>query len=125
LQARILGNDWLHLDPPRHLYQFSAMGMRSMLEQAGLNVERVETGAFEMGSMGILQGILNKIIRPRDLFYNMLSTRNRCPGGMLSKLASIMGAVLLAPLCGIYAATEMAFGGGVILRYVCRKPVEP
>jgi SAM-dependent methyltransferase len=122
LQGVMTGKHWLHLDPPRHLYQFTDRAMRAMLADAGLSIESVETGAFEMGAMGILQGVLNRVIRPRDLLYNMLSTRNKCPGPLLGKSASVVLAMLLAPVCGVFAAAEMLCGGGVILRYVCRKP---
>jgi len=120
-QGQLFGSRWLHLDPPRHLFQFTDAGMQRMLKEAGLKVVSLRCAAFEMGAMGALQGVLNTLIRPRDLFYNMLSTRNRCPGSIGAKVMSVLLALILAPFCALYALLEMWSGNGVVLRYVCRK----
>ena len=41
LQARLGGEDWLHLDIPRHIYHFAPGSLTRLVEQAGLRVERI------------------------------------------------------------------------------------
>lgn len=120
-QAVRYGSDWLHLDPPRHVYQFSEKAMRQMLADAGLVIEGRRTAAFEMGAMGELQSMLNRHLRRRDLFYNMLSTRNRCPGSFAEKFKSLALALLFSEPALVIAANEIRRGEGVILRFICRK----
>lgn len=39
------GRNWLHLDPPRHIYLFNASTLTEVTRQAGFHVENVETPA--------------------------------------------------------------------------------
>ena len=43
LGHRLFGRNWLHLDPPRHLYLFNSSNMRRILEQTGFEIERCST----------------------------------------------------------------------------------
>ena len=40
LSARVFGRYWHGYDPPRHLFAFTAEGMRALLERAGFAIER-------------------------------------------------------------------------------------
>ena len=121
-QSAMVRDKAFHLDPPRHLYQFTAASLDAMLAGAGFVVQDRETASLEMGVIGALQSWLNVIICPRDLFYDMLRTRNRCAGTLRSKLASIFLAVLLTPLAFVFTLLEAACGRGPVLRVFCRKP---
>lgn len=43
LGSRRYGADWVHWDPPRHLWMFSRPSLRAVAEQSGLRVERAFT----------------------------------------------------------------------------------
>lgn len=45
---RTYGIDWLQLDPPRHLTQFSEKGMRALAKSLGLMVSKVVYDSFEL-----------------------------------------------------------------------------
>jgi SAM-dependent methyltransferase len=120
-QGRIFGNNWLHLDPPRHLYQFTGRALKQLVHRCGFEIIGEENAAFEMGAVGALQGWLNGFIKPRDLFYDMLRTRNKCRGKRGLKLASVVLSAIAAPLACLFALSEIACGSGVICRYTCRK----
>jgi len=120
-QARWTGGAWLHLDPPRHVYQYTRRALAALFERHGLQWEEpIRTAAFEMGAVGILQSLLNRWVEPRDLLYTILHTRNRCPGAALWKGVSVLLGLLLGPPAAAWAVVEAMAGRGVILRCVCR-----
>jgi len=41
--ARVFGQDWFHLDAPRHMVNFTRRSLRVALERAGFQVERLKT----------------------------------------------------------------------------------
>ncbi len=49
LGHRIFRKDWLHLDPARHLWLFSARSLRVAVERAGLRIEALHTTARGAG----------------------------------------------------------------------------
>jgi 2-polyprenyl-3-methyl-5-hydroxy-6-metoxy-1,4-benzoquinol methylase len=120
-QSRLSGPHAFHLDPPRHLYQFTDQSLQSLLEACGFEITRRETTSLEMGILGATQSWLNRLIKPRDLFYDMLRTRNRCAGGSGSKLASLLLAMVLLPVATLFTLLEAACGQGPVLRLFCRK----
>jgi 2-polyprenyl-3-methyl-5-hydroxy-6-metoxy-1,4-benzoquinol methylase len=122
-QNRAIGNNAFHLDPPRHLYQFNDSSLTTLIENAHFKIYNRETSSLEMGITGAIQSLLNTIITPRDLFYNMLRTRNKCNGTFLNKLLSIMLAILIMPIAIIITLLEPVFKQGPVLRYFCRKTI--
>ena len=92
-----------------------------MLEQAHFRIERRETLSFEMGVMGVAQSWLNTLIEPRDLLFDMLRTKSRCPGRGRDKMLSVSLGVLALPVAILYTAVESMSGHGAVLRYTCRK----
>lgn len=120
LQSRCFGPDWFHLDPPLHLYQYTETALNSLLERTGFRVERRSTWSLQMGGFGCLQSVMNKAIRPRDLFYDMLRTRNRCKGGAGAKMLSVLSSIPLAPVSAGFAVIETLLGRGSVLRIECR-----
>jgi 2-polyprenyl-3-methyl-5-hydroxy-6-metoxy-1,4-benzoquinol methylase len=120
-QSRATGNNAFHLDPPRHLYQFTDSSLSMLIENAHFEIYKRETSSLEMGIIGTIQSLLNTLITPRDLFYNMLRTRNKCNGTFLNKFLSIMLTTLIMPFAIIITLLEPVFRQGPVLRYFCRK----
>ncbi len=120
LQARMFGKHWFHLDPPRHIYQFTDKSLTQMLEAEGFTVVDKGTLSWQMGGIGFLQSALNALLRPRDLFYDMLCSRNRCPGGFFPKLGSVVFGALIFPFAALATPLEAVLGKGSVLRFTCK-----
>jgi 2-polyprenyl-3-methyl-5-hydroxy-6-metoxy-1,4-benzoquinol methylase len=124
-QGILTGDKYFHLDPPRHVYQFTHAALHALLTRVGFDIIKQETGSLEMGVLGAAQSWMNGLIKPRDLFYDMLRTKNRCHGRRAAKCASIVLAALLMPFALVFTVAEAAFGHGPVLRFFCRKPTSP
>lgn len=117
--SRATGSRSFSLDPPRHLHQFTRRSLTNMLERQGFVVKRVETSSIEMGVMGVVQSLLNCVMHPRDLFYDLLRSDGRCPGRLASKIAAIALAIPLVPVGLIWTCVESLAGRGPVLRVTC------
>lgn len=103
-QPRRLGSRWYHLDLPRHRTHFTAAGLRTALERAGLEVERLTTSTSTVG----LPATLQYRVAGRCLF----------PGGMGLRVAAGL-CVLALPAA---RAIDRRAGGGDQLHAVARRP---
>ena len=118
-QARVFGRNWLHLDPPRHLYQFTPFALEEMLKRNGFGVRSRETWSFQMGLFGAMQSAQNVVLAPRDLFYNLLLSRGSVRASPAKKLVAVVLAALLAVPALLLAAMEAVAGQGAVLRFFC------
>ena len=121
LQGRMFGKHWFHLDPPLHIFHYSRRSLERVLAQAGFSIARYETFSFEMGTYGFLQSLLNVFIRPRDLLYEMLRSKNRCPGPILAKAATLVLGLLFLPVTCLAWLIESLLGIGAVSRITCVK----
>jgi len=103
-QAKVFGKDWLFLDPPRHLFQFSPATLGRMAENIGYQKTDVDWASIEMGPFTILQSILNKILGNRNYLFRFLQKRGvgrLLPGETPQDFAKgSMLSLLLLPLLG-------------------------
>lgn len=73
LQSRRTGNDWFHLDLPRHLYHFTPETLQRLLAGNEFHYESVRHLAMLQNSFGWLQSILNRFSgTPRNSLYSLL-----------------------------------------------------
>lgn len=73
LQSQRTGNDWFHLDLPRHLYHFTPETLQRLLACNEFHYESVRHMAMLQNSFGWLQSILNRISStPRNSLYSLL-----------------------------------------------------
>lgn len=73
LQSQRTGNDWFHLDLPRHLYHFTPETLQRLLTCNGFHSESVRHMAMLQNSFGWLQSLLNRISgTPRNSLYSLL-----------------------------------------------------
>jgi 2-polyprenyl-3-methyl-5-hydroxy-6-metoxy-1,4-benzoquinol methylase len=77
LQARIFGRHWFHLDPPRHLYQFTARGLADMLEVNDFAVRSTHHFSLRQNPFGWIQSTLNALpgARRNSLYCAMYNSR--------------------------------------------------
>ncbi|MBU1693117.1 MAG: class I SAM-dependent methyltransferase [Verrucomicrobia bacterium] len=119
-QARWFGPLWFHLDPPRHLFQFTPKALTQLLRDAGFAEVHWKTLQGEMGLFGFLQSLLNRFVQPRDAFYRSLRLR-----GQRERIGRRLGLDTLAAVCGVPAAAltlaESLAGQGAGIRAWARK----
>lgn len=107
-QARTFGDDWLHLDLPRHLVHFSSAALRAGLERRGLRVER--TSALRGGQVviGWLDGLVGRLPGDLDLYQALrrpAARSTRMPGPR--RAAAIAAGVALFPVAVALGALEL------------------
>ena len=124
VQARFGGEQWLHLDLPRHVFQFTEPTLRRLLEQHGFRIEQWRTGQWEMDPFGLLQTFLNRLgLRHNALF----DTLRRDPGVKDDLSLPYRALMLLAFVLGMPVATVVSlvlrvFRRAGTLIVVARKP---
>ena len=88
LSARVFGRYWDGYDPPRHLFAFSAEGLRMLLERAGFAIEREYRDLAPQMWTGSLRDAL---ARGRERRWVSVLTSNMNP---IAALPALAGAVV-------------------------------
>jgi SAM-dependent methyltransferase len=116
LQAHLGGEQWFHLDLPRHLFQFTPRSLSALVERSGLRVVRIGHFYPEMETIGLIQTALNRMGFGDDLLYRFAkrdpSARSgpRVYGSLALALAAAPVAVAwsgIAPLLGTGASIQL------------------
>jgi SAM-dependent methyltransferase len=119
-QARIFQDKWFHLDCPRHRFCFTPFSLQRLLEQEGFSVTVKESFSFEMGLYGALQSMLNSLMSPANLLYDMLRLGKSCQAHLLRKAETLLLAPILLPAALGLMSLETVCGAGAVLRYACK-----
>ena len=119
LQARWSGKYWLHLDIERHLFHFTADGLRRLLRSAGFIVIRKGTFSWEQCPFGALQSFLNCLSFAPDTFYKLLKRELAMPVPLLM-LHYFLAMIFVWP-AAVFAWLESLIGNGGVLRVTARK----
>lgn len=133
IQARIFGSRWLYLDPPRHLWQFSADSLTMLCEQYGLGLVNKSWANIEMGPFCMLQSMLNIIVgNNNDLFrflknkklseVSLKNAKNKLrfwPTAISIALLPILGPVVIMAYFIL-----LLFNSGDVVTLYFKKPVE-
>lgn len=114
VQARS-GPNWLHLDPPRHLFSFGLKSLDRLLDEYGFTRVKTRHLSLEQNPMGFLQSWLNQLGFQRDEFFEMLKGRGRT--GILSRAAilSCVGVLAAPALAASLGEAVLGQGGTVTL----------
>lgn len=129
IQAKTFGSNWLYLDPPRHLWQFTAESVAMLAGQHGLRVVYKSWCSIEMGPFCMLQSTLNMIVgNHNDLFCYL---KNRKLSGAAVKetkgirfwptVASLALLPLLGPLILLAYFILLLFHSGDVVTVYFRK----
>ncbi len=113
LQARAFGDEWLHLDIPRHLVHLSKSSLLAGLERAGFEVERVSSVRGGQIVVGWLDGLVGRLPGGLDLYQAL--RRPEAQSVRLDRgrrLASVVVGVVLLPVAAACAAVELAMRRG-------------
>jgi SAM-dependent methyltransferase len=109
LQARAFGDQWLHLDLPRHLVHLSTGNLRDVLRDEDLRVERVSFVRGGQIVIGWLQGLVGLLPSHPDLYQALRRERARGvhqPVG--TRVLAIAAGVVLAPVAALASLVEVA-----------------
>lgn len=76
IQAKFFKENWLYLDIPRHLWQFTSASLTLLSETAGFNLKKVSWSCLEMSPYCMLQSTLNKLLGNHNDLFLFLKNRN-------------------------------------------------
>jgi SAM-dependent methyltransferase len=120
VQARLGGAKWFHEDVPRHAVHFTRRGLLRLLDRAGFKVERIGSFVLDQCLLGIVQTLLNRLTRERNVLFRALK---RDPSLRSAGSDMAISAVALVPAVLIGTAVETlaaAAGRGGALVVVAR-----
>lgn len=123
-QARSTGRHWLHLDVPRHLWHFSELSLRRMLEASGFVVERRYGHEWEYDLFGWAQSWLNAALPEKNRFFRLITKKS----GPISAFAKAGHFALGSAACGLalpLVGMEVLSGRGGTLVLCARKADPP
>jgi len=104
LQAKLFRGNWLHLDPPRHLWVGGLRKVVLLVEEAGFRVERVRYNSLEFGPIGWIDSFVNLLDFKRDRLLICLKQGCKSP---VDRLVYLLSAAL-TPLAFILSLVEGA-----------------
>jgi SAM-dependent methyltransferase len=114
LQAQWGREHWFPLDLPRHICHFTPATLARLLEAAGLRIDTVHTGQWEMDPFAVVQTALNRMGVQRDALYTSLydnaAARSRVPV-LWRPFLFAFAAIAAAPAC-LFSIIERALGRG-------------
>lgn len=100
-----LGGAWFHLDPPRHLYQFTAQTLAAALLKAGFEPKTFDFGSWIYNVFGLTQTLLNLATPVPNVLYRAIK---RADQKDRSRLGLAITALALAPATAIAVAVSAA-----------------
>jgi len=71
-QAKVFKGNWLHLDPPRHLFLFRRQDFKTQMLELGFEIVEERHFSLEYNPFGFCQSLLNKMTGQRDLLYESM-----------------------------------------------------
>lgn len=109
LQARAFGDEWLHLDLPRHLVHLDDAALERGLAEAGFEVERTSYARGGQIVVGWLDGLVGRLPGGLDLYLALRRPEARSERLPASRrLLSVLAGVVLLPIAAACAAVEVA-----------------
>ncbi|NNK74524.1 MAG: class I SAM-dependent methyltransferase [Maribacter sp.] len=123
IQAKLFKGDWLHLDPPRHLFLFSPEAFKEQMSHYGFEIIHAKHFNIEYNPFGFQQSLLNKIYAKREVLYESLKG-NKAYTSEYSKWNLRLQNLffkLTAPLFIISDWFSASFGRGATVEFMMRK----
>jgi len=118
LQSRLSGRGWFHLDPPFHLYHYSARNIKRLLEKSGFEVKAAKHFSFEYNPYGFIQSFYNRLGLSQNQLYDFLRSRSGGSAALVFTLATLPVVALLSVLLSV---TEALFRAGGTVEVYARK----
>lgn len=118
IQARIGGSKWFHEDVPRHAVHFTRRGLLRLLDRAGFTVDRVGFFVLDQCLLGIVQTLLNRLTRERNVLFRALKrdpSLRSTGSDMAISAAALVPAVLIGTAVETLAAAARRGGALVVV----------
>ncbi|HEV2818970.1 MAG TPA: class I SAM-dependent methyltransferase [Solirubrobacteraceae bacterium] len=113
VQARVFGDRWLALDPPRHLVHVPAAALCARVRAGGLRIERHSHLRGGQATFGWLHGLVGALPGTADLYDAVRRPAAReAPQTPGRRAATLAAAGALTPLALAAAGLEAAAGRG-------------
>jgi SAM-dependent methyltransferase len=113
LQARVFGDRWFALDPPRHLVHLTSGALRGKLTALGLHVDRVSYLRGGQVLFGWLDGMVAHLPGSPSLYDAIRHPEARSdPLSRRRRLAALLAAFILLPAALAAAAIEVVLRRG-------------
>lgn len=103
-EFRFFGENWFHLDPPRHLHYFSPESMGRLLKKCGLEIVATSQFSLEYNPFGFTQSALNLITTRFNYLYRKLKGTLRP-----DEPAAVLDAMLTALVFPLAAAVSLPY----------------
>jgi SAM-dependent methyltransferase len=116
-QSRLFGTNWLHLDPPRHLWVASRPRVENLLVRHGFTIVASRWNHLEFGPVGYVDSLINLVDYKRDRLLKCLKGGF---SGMNDNIVWIVAAIL-TPVAICISAVESLFGKSSTFELYCRK----
>lgn len=71
-QARFFKSNWLHLDPPRHLFFFKTKTFKALMDERGYDCISEKYFSIEQNPFGAIQSWFNRFHEKRELLFEYL-----------------------------------------------------
>lgn len=85
LQSILSRGRWFHLDPPRHLYEYSSRTLSNLLLKKSYNIYKIKYSSIEYDMFGMIQSLLNIISNRQNLLFDLILKRISVKDIILSK----------------------------------------
>jgi SAM-dependent methyltransferase len=118
IQARLGGPKWFHEDVPRHAVHFTRRGLLQLFDRAGFTVERVGSFVLDQCLLGIVQTLLNRLTRKRNVLFRALKrdpSLRSAGSDMAISAAALVPAVLIGTAVETLAAAAGRGGALVVV----------
>lgn len=122
-QSRLFGGNWLHLDPPKHLFFLKSSDLISEMEALGFEVIKQNYFSLEQNPFGMQQSILNCLLGQREVLFEALKGNDTYikKYSQFSILLQKLFYMSSFPLFVFLAGLEAAFGKGGTMELIFRK----
>jgi SAM-dependent methyltransferase len=117
VQAKLFGMNWLHLDPPRHLWVAHRSDVEKMLAEHGFEIEKRVWNQMEFGPVGFVDSAYNIFDKKRDRILEGLKNGFHTFG---DRVAWLFGATT-TPLAILLTILETMVGRSATYELYCRK----
>ncbi len=76
-QARLNKSSWIYLEAPRHISQFTPIGIKRLATHFSFEKVYYSTLSFEFGFFGMFQSLLNVLLPVKNLLFSIMNAEER------------------------------------------------
>lgn len=122
LQARVGGDRWFHLDPARHVVQFTPSGLRRLFTRAGFEVVRTHQVMIDQAIPGMWMTLLNRVTRRPDALRTLVRREDAPVLARDIAVTVAAGPPLLIAAAALELLAAAAGRGGIVVMEGRRSP---